>query len=152
MIRGIALGVGAAVSLSFAGHAQTRKAAVPAEVRAVAGAWQVARLDEWPDTCPLRLTSVQAIGGYAVVLGRGCDTAFAPHDNASSWSADIYAWRPGAKGTIVLADAVRHSIMTFTYIRMGTGEHAWIGHGPDGQDYELIRDLHPGQHKVMSDE
>jgi len=116
------------------------------------GAWQITRLDEWPDTCALRLSSVQAIGGYAVVLGKGCDSAFAPQDRQPSWSAGIYAWRPGAQGTIVLADAVRHSIMTVTDTRMGTGGRAWIGHGPDGQDYELIRDRHPNRHEVKGDE
>jgi len=116
------------------------------------GSWQIARLDEWPDTCALRLSGVQAIGGYAVLLGKGCGTAFAVQEKAPSWSAHIYAWRLGAKGSIVLADAVRHSIITFTYTRMGTGDRAWIGHGPDGQNYELMRDRHPARHKVMSDE
>jgi hypothetical protein len=147
-MRAIAYGiVAAAASVSLASYAPARKRAPPAEVRAMTGAWQIGRLDEWPDTCALRLSSEQTIGGNAVVLGKGCHDAFALREEEHSWSAGIYAWRPGARGTIVLADAMRHGVITFTYTRMGTGDRAWIGHGPDGQDYELMRDRHPGKGK-----
>jgi hypothetical protein len=152
MKRAIALGIVAATALlSSVSYGQSSKRTARDELRTMVGSWQIARLDEWPDTCALQLSSVRAIGGYAVVLGSGCDAAFARQEKGSSWSADIYAWRPAAKGTIVLADAVRHSMITFTHTRMGTGAPAWIGHGPDGQDYELIRTHPPRQHKAISD-
>ncbi len=138
-------------NLPVTGWAAPVKKASPARVEKLAGGWTIARLDEWPDTCALRLTKLTTIGGYATVLGRGCTKAFAAHDKARSWTDDVFAWRPTEKG-VTLADATRHTLITFVVTAMGTGGQAWIGHGPDGQDYEIIRDAKKTRSPVKSDQ
>jgi hypothetical protein len=67
--------------------------------------------------------------------------AFTPDEKARSWSDDVFSWRVNDKGGITLADATRHGLITFVLTSMGTGGRSWIGHGPDGQNYELMRDV-----------
>ena len=137
---GIVLALGVSITATGPAAAAPSKSAKASPIDKIVGGWIVARLDEWPDTCSIRLTKVVTIGGYAVVLGHGCTRAFAPDAKARSWTDDVFAWRPSQEGGITLADATRHSMVTFVSTAMGTGGRSWIGHGPDGQDYEILRD------------
>ncbi|EJL27067.1 hypothetical protein PMI01_03981 [Caulobacter sp. AP07] len=125
--------VGAAKPSPYAGAAdltgqmaKTRKTktppgdAMPKGPKAFVGSWVVGKDGEGASTCTVRFNAAGVIGGYQLVAPKRCKGAV-PH-----WD-DLYAWRIGPGGEIVMADATRRGVLVFKKLN----DQAWATEGGD---------------------
>ncbi|KRA59618.1 hypothetical protein ASD79_13285 [Caulobacter sp. Root655] len=125
--------VGAAKPSPYAGAAdltgqmaKTRKTktppsdAMPKGPKAFVGSWVVGKDGEGASTCTVRFNAAGVIGGYQLVASKRCKGAV-PH-----WD-DLYAWRIGPGGEIVMADATRHGVLVFKKLN----DQVWATEGGD---------------------
>ena len=101
---------------------------LPHSAVSMIGIWRVGRDGEGARTCLVKLAPAPVIGGYRVVLGKGCRRAI---DQAG----DLYAWRPGGTGEIVFAAPTRQAVLSFHRIAARTYATA----GSDDDRYLMVK-------------
>jgi hypothetical protein len=94
--------------------------ALPKGPKAYVGAWVVGKDGEGADVCTVKFNAAGVIGGYQLVAPKGCKDAVAHWD-------DLYAWRLGQNGDIVMADATRRAIYVFKKL----DDEVWATEGAD---------------------
>ncbi len=123
--------VGAAKPSSYAGAAdlngQMAKSRetktsddMPKGPKAYLGAWVVGKDGEGADVCTVRFNAAGVIGGFQLVAPKSCKGA------VEHWD-DLYAWRIGPGGEIVMADATRRSMYVFKKL----DDEVWATEGAD---------------------
>ena len=106
----------AAVSSAASVHAAASKPAkpppkaagdaLPTGPKAYVGAWSVGKDGEGADVCTVKFNAAGVIGGFQLVAPKSCAKAVPRWD-------ELYAWRVGQNGDIVMADATRRSVYVF---------------------------------------
>ncbi|CAN7223218.1 AprI/Inh family metalloprotease inhibitor [Caulobacter sp. LjRoot300] len=125
--------VGAAKPSPYAGTAEltarmakTRKTKTPLAddmpkgPKAYVGSWIVGKDGEGAEVCAVRFNAAGVIGGFQLVAPKRCKDAVAHWD-------DLYAWRIGPGGEIVMADATRRGVYVFKKL----GDEVWATEGGD---------------------
>jgi hypothetical protein len=96
------------------------------------GTWTMDGLTEGSSSCVFQLGVEQTIGGWTIDLPPPCARAFPV--------ASVTAWRVNPdNGDIVLADAERHAVLSFSR----TEDGAYVAHPGDGSDDSGIA-IHKG--------
>ncbi|MEJ2817947.1 MULTISPECIES: AprI/Inh family metalloprotease inhibitor [unclassified Caulobacter] len=124
------LAVLATVSFAPSAHAAPFKPAKPppkaaddalsSGPKAYVGAWSVGKDGEGADVCTVRFNAAGVIGGFQLVAPKACK------DAVPRWD-DLYAWRVGQNGDIVMADATRRSVYVFHKL----DDDVWATEGSD---------------------
>ncbi len=94
--------------------------ALPTGPKAYVGAWSVGKDGEGADVCTVRFNAAGVIGGFQLVATKACK------DAVPRWE-DLYAWRVGQNGDIVMADATRRSVYVFHKL----DDDVWATEGSD---------------------
>jgi hypothetical protein len=94
--------------------------ALPTGPKAYVGAWSVGKDGEGADVCTVRFNAAGVIGGFQLVAPKACK------DAVPRWE-DLYAWRVGQNGDIVMADATRRSVYVFHKL----DDDVWATEGGD---------------------
>jgi len=94
--------------------------ALPTGPKAYVGAWSVGKDGEGADVCTVRFNAAGVIGGFQLVAPKACK------DAVPRWD-ELYAWRVGQNGDIVMADATRRSVYVFHKL----DDDVWATEGSD---------------------
>ena len=115
------------------------KVAAKPDLTPRAGAWRLEGASEGATSCILRLSAEETIGGRGAKATGPCPKAY-------PWTGDIMAWRSdpakGARPTIVLANAERHTLARFVLADTGEVYTAAVG----GEDFALYPPLPTAKH------
>ena len=93
---------------------------MPKGPKAYVGSWVVGKDGEGADVCTVKFNAAGVSGGFQLVAPKSCKGAVAHWD-------DLYAWRIGPGGEIVMADATRRGVHVFKKLDEGL----WATEGGD---------------------
>ena len=132
--HGRLLGAALLVSIAVAVAPGAAKLSTKPDLTPRTGLWRLEGASEGAETCVLRLSANETIGGRGAAVTGHCTKDY-------PWTADIMAWHTdptrSVPPTIILANAERHTIARFELADTGEVYTAAVG----GEDYALYPPL-----------